>query len=121
MGRQSTLLLRNSSNYKIIFNQKRNSGRRAKWKLPYVNMDFLVSVRKARQSRKTWFEFVNKIHKTHDRKMTIVPEFVGLKMAIHNGMMYVHILITPEMVNHKLGEFAHTRKVKHYLSGLETS
>merc|ERR1711991_566326 len=63
----------------------------------------------------------NKQNKIHDRKMTIVPEFVGLKMAIHNGMMYVHILITPEMVNHKLGEFAHTRKVKHYLSGLETS
>jgi small subunit ribosomal protein S19 len=42
-------------------------------------------------------------------------------MAIHNGMMFVHVLVTPEMVGHKFGEFSHTRKVRHYLKGLETS
>lgn len=44
--------------------------------------------------------------KTWSRRSTILPEFVGLKFAVHNGRKFIEILITEEMVGHKLGEFA---------------
>ena len=47
--------------------------------------------------------------KTWSRRSTIMPEFVGLTIAIHNGRQHVPILITENMVGHKLGEFAPTR------------
>lgn len=52
--------------------------------------------------------------KTWSRDSTIYPEMVGLRMAVHNGRDFVTMLITEEMVGHKLGEFAPTRKfIKH--------
>ncbi|MES1918418.1 mitochondrial ribosomal small subunit component [Bonamia ostreae] len=110
-------LVKDAANLK----QKRHFGKRPQWKLPYLDVEFLVKVRKAKQNKQTWRNFTKKVHLTYDRKMTIVPEFVGLKMAIHNGLMFVHVLITPEMINHKMGEFSHTRKLKYYLEGMETS
>ena len=47
--------------------------------------------------------------KTWSRRSTIMPEFVGLTIAIHNGRQHVPILVTENMVGHKLGEFAPTR------------
>jgi small subunit ribosomal protein S19 len=50
--------------------------------------------------------------KTWSRRSTIFPEFVGLTIAVHNGRQHVPVLISEEMVGHKLGEFAATRTYK---------
>ena len=52
------------------------------------------------------------IIKTWSRASTIFPEMVGHTIAIHNGKVHIPVLIVEEMVGHKLGEFAHTRKFK---------
>ncbi|KAL2891388.1 37S ribosomal protein S19 [Ceratocystis lukuohia] len=44
--------------------------------------------------------------KTQARSATILPNFVGLKFQVHNGKSYIDVLITEEMVGHKLGEFS---------------
>lgn len=51
-----------------------------------------------------------KIIKTWSRDSTIFPEMVGHTIAVHNGKEHIPILITEEMVGHKLGEFSRTRK-----------
>jgi small subunit ribosomal protein S19 len=50
--------------------------------------------------------------KTWARAATITPEMVGKTIAVHNGKVHVPVLITENMVGHKLGEFAPTRKFK---------
>ena len=50
-----------------------------------------------------------KVVKTYSRSTTIIPEFVGHTIAVHNGKTFVPVYITQEMVGHKLGEFAPTR------------
>lgn len=47
--------------------------------------------------------------KTWSRRSMIMPEFVGLTFAVHNGRKFVPVLVTDNMVGHKLGEFAPTR------------
>lgn len=52
--------------------------------------------------------------RTHCRDVPILPDFVGKKVAVHNGKEFVNVDIKPEMIGHYLGEFAMTRKsVKH--------
>jgi len=50
--------------------------------------------------------------KTWSRRSTILPDFIGLTIAIHNGKQHVPVLISENMVGHKLGEFAMTRTFK---------
>jgi small subunit ribosomal protein S19 len=47
--------------------------------------------------------------KTWSRRSTVLPEMVGLTIAVHNGRQHVPVLVTENMVGHKLGEFAPTR------------
>lgn len=47
--------------------------------------------------------------KTWSRRSTIVPEFVGMTIGVHNGRKFIPVLITENMVGHKLGEFSPTR------------
>ena len=47
--------------------------------------------------------------KTWSRRSMVMPEFVGLMIAVHNGKQHVPVLVTENMVGHKLGEFAPTR------------
>ena len=47
--------------------------------------------------------------KTWSRRSTILPNFIGLTIAVHNGRQHVPVLISENMVGHKLGEFAPTR------------
>ena len=57
-------------------------------------------------------------HRTHERQMVILPEMVGAKIGVYNGKEYVAVEIKPEMIGHRLGEFALTRKqVKHSSPG----
>ena len=50
--------------------------------------------------------------KTWSRRSTILPEMVGLTIAVHNGRQHVPVVVTENMVGHKLGEFAPTRTFK---------
>ena len=50
--------------------------------------------------------------KTWSRRSTIMPDFIGLTIAVHNGRQHVPVYISDEMVGHKLGEFAPTRTFK---------
>lgn len=73
---------------------------------PFVDHHLAVKVERAQaQSSKRPI-------KTWSRRSTITPEFVGLTIAVHNGRQHVPILVTENMVGHKLGEFAATRIFK---------
>ena len=50
--------------------------------------------------------------KTWSRRSTILPDFIGLTIAVHNGKQHVPVYVTDQMVGHKLGEFALTRTFK---------
>ena len=54
--------------------------------------------------------------KTWSRRSTILPEFIGLTIAVHNGRQHVPVYINENMVGHKLGEFAMTRTFKGHAS-----
>ena len=73
---------------------------------PFVDAHLASKVEKATS------EGVKKPIKTWSRRSTILPDFVGLTIAVHNGRQHVPILITENMVGHKLGEFAATRTFK---------
>jgi small subunit ribosomal protein S19 len=51
----------------------------------------------------------SKVVKTWSRRSLIIPDFIGLTFAVHNGKKFVPIYVTDQMVGHKLGEFSHTR------------
>ena len=51
-----------------------------------------------------------RVIKTWSRRSTILPEFVGLTFAVHNGKKFYPVFVTENMVGHKLGEFAPTRQ-----------
>ena len=50
-----------------------------------------------------------RVIKTWSRRSTITPDMVGLTMAVHNGIKFIPVYVTENMVGHKLGEFASTR------------
>ena len=50
-----------------------------------------------------------KVIKTWSRASTVIPEMIGLNIAVHDGRRHVTVLVTENMVGHKLGEFAPTR------------
>ncbi|ADE15477.1 ribosomal protein S19 [Nitrosococcus halophilus Nc 4] len=54
--------------------------------------------------------------KTWSRRSMIVPEMIGLTIAVHNGRQHVPIFVTENMVGHKLGEFAPTRTFKGHVA-----
>ncbi len=61
----------------------------------------------------------NKRIKTHSRDIVIVPRLIGMTIGVHNGKTFQDIQIVPEMIGHKLGEFAMTRsKVAHGTAGI---
>ena len=53
-----------------------------------------------------------KVLRTWSRRSTIIPEFVGHTIAVHNGKKFIPVYITENMVGHKLGEFSFTRQFK---------
>ena len=61
----------------------------------------------------------NKPIRTHERSLIIVPELVGMKINIHDGRNFFPVIVTGDMLGHRLGEFAMTRgKVKHSKAGI---
>ena len=57
-----------------------------------------------------------KMMKTHDRTIVIVPRMVGKMIGVHNGKEFLKVAITYEMLGHRLGEFAMTRKIAKHTS-----
>ncbi|MDF2379273.1 MAG: 30S ribosomal protein S19 [Candidatus Gracilibacteria bacterium] len=53
-----------------------------------------------------------KVVKTWARRSSITPDMIGLTLAVHNGKQHIPVFVTDNMVGHKLGEFAPTRKFK---------
>jgi small subunit ribosomal protein S19 len=76
---------------------------------PFVDLHLLKKVDEAVASKS------RKPIKTWSRRSTVLPEMVGLTMAIHNGRQHVPILVTENMVGHKLGEFAATRTFRGHV------
>ncbi len=58
-----------------------------------------------------------KVIRTWSRRSTIIPEMVGLTIAVHNGKNFIPVFVTENMVGHKLGEFAPTRTFKGHAGG----
>lgn len=58
--------------------------------------------------------------KTWSRRSLVVPDMVGLTIAVHNGRQHVPVLITENMVGHKLGEFAPTRTFRGHIANRKT-
>lgn len=50
--------------------------------------------------------------KTWSRRSTVLPDFIGFTIAVHNGRQHIPVFVTENMVGHKLGEFSHTRTFK---------
>jgi small subunit ribosomal protein S19 len=70
---------------------------------PFVEAKLMKRVEEARRTNE------RTVIKTWSRASTIMPEMVGLNIAVHDGRRHVPIFITENMVGHKLGEFAITR------------
>lgn len=74
---------------------------------PYIDPKLLKKVQALRAGDR-------KVIRTWSRDCSIPPEFVGFRFGVHNGKDHVEILVSEDMVGHKLGEFAPTRKfVRH--------
>jgi len=73
---------------------------------PFIDGHLSKKVEKAVESRD------RKPIKTWSRRSTILTDFIGLTIAVHNGKQHVPVLISENMVGHKLGEFALTRTFK---------
>lgn len=60
--------------------------------------------------------------KTHDRALVIVPQMVGKTIGVYNGKEFIKVVVTEEMLGHRLGEFSMTRKIaKHTKMGIGAS
>ncbi len=83
---------------------------------PYVDETLLARVEELNRTR------AKKVLKTWSRRSTVVPEFVGHTLAVHNGRKFIPVYITEDMVGHKLGEFALTRAFRaHGVAGKATT
>jgi small subunit ribosomal protein S19 len=81
---------------------------------PFVDAHLVQKVAKASQSND------RRPIKTWSRRSMIVPDMVGLTIAVHNGRLHVPVLISENMVGHKLGEFAVTRTFKGHSGDRKT-
>ena len=70
---------------------------------PFVDRHLLAKVLRSQDTKS------NKVIKTWSRRSTIIPDFIGMTFAVHNGKKFIPVYITDNMVGHKLGEFAPTR------------
>jgi small subunit ribosomal protein S19 len=76
----------------------------------YIEEKLLKRILEARKSKK------REVIKTWSRRSTIIPEMVGLTLAVHNGKKFIPVFVSENMVGCKLGEFALTRNYKGHTS-----
>ena len=77
---------------------------------PFVDESLLLKAEKVKQ------ENSHQVIKTWSRRSTIIPEMVGLTIAVYNGKRFIPVFINENMVGHKLGEFSPTRTFKGHTS-----
>ena len=82
---------------------------------PFVDTHLLEKVEAMNRSNE------KKVTRTWSRRSTVVPDFIGLTIAVHNGKQHVPVYITEQMVGHKLGEFALTRTFKGHAADRKTA
>ena len=82
---------------------------------PFIDAHLAAKIDRARA------EGSKKPIKTWSRRSTIMPDFIGLTIAVHNGRQHVPILVTDNMIGHKLGEFAATRTFKGHSADKKAS
>jgi small subunit ribosomal protein S19 len=70
---------------------------------PFIDEKLFQKVTAAQGARS------NQVIKTWSRRSTILPEMVGITLAVHNGRKFIPVFVTENMVGHKLGEFSPTR------------
>ena len=70
---------------------------------PFIDVTLLKKVQVAQETRNI------RVIKTWSRRSVIVPEMVGLTLAVHNGRKFIPVFVSENMVGHKLGEFSPTR------------
>ncbi|HEX5679355.1 MAG TPA: 30S ribosomal protein S19 [Desulfobacterales bacterium] len=70
---------------------------------PFIDVKLLKKVQVAQETR------ASRVIKTWSRRSMIVPEMVGLTLAVHNGRKFIPVFVSENMVGHKLGEFSPTR------------
>ena len=70
---------------------------------PFIEPKLMNKVLSSQETRSTH------VIKTWSRRSTIIPEMVGLTLAVHNGKKFIPVFVTENMVGHKLGEFSRTR------------
>ena len=87
---------------------------RSSKKKPYVFERLLAKVEKLNESGS------KEVIKTWSRRSTIYPAFIGHTFAVHNGKEFIPVYVTEDMVGHKLGEFALTRKFGGHGTSKET-
>ncbi len=73
---------------------------------PYVDAHLINKIRKAQESND------KRPIKTWSRRSTILPDFIGLTVSVHNGRQHIPVFVTENMVGHKFGEFSLTRTFK---------
>lgn len=78
---------------------------------PFVDGHLLKKVDTARASND------KRPIKTWSRRSTVLPDFIGLTIAVHNGKQHIPVYVSENMVGHKLGEFALTRTFKGHAAG----
>jgi small subunit ribosomal protein S19 len=76
---------------------------RSVWKGPFFDMYLLKKVEAVKESGR------NTVIQTWSRRSTIIPQFVGVTFGVYNGHKFIPVLVTEDMVGHKLGEFSPTR------------
>jgi small subunit ribosomal protein S19 len=62
-----------------------------------------------------------KVIRTWSRRSTVLPEFIGHTLAVHNGRKFIPVYVTENMVGHKLGEFSPTRTFKGHANKADKS
>jgi len=82
---------------------------------PFVDAHLLKKVEAVRETKD------KRPVKTWSRRSTVLPEFVGLTIAVHNGRQHVPVYVSENMVGHKLGEFSLTRTFKGHLADRKAS
>jgi small subunit ribosomal protein S19 len=78
---------------------------------PFISPNLLKKVNAAQSARSS------QVIKTWSRRSTIVPEMVGVTLAVHNGRKFIPVFISENMVGHKLGEFSPTRTFYGHAGG----
>jgi small subunit ribosomal protein S19 len=82
---------------------------------PFVDLHLLKKVDTARSNND------KKPIKTWSRRSTVIPDFVGFTISVHNGKQHIPVFVTENMVGHKLGEFALTRTFKGHTADKKTA